>query len=381
MIAALMVLASAQAYDPGSPTAAEQLVLEMINRARANPTAEGTRLGIIIAEGLSPADAALLAPKPPLTFNSILLGVARAHSLDMYTRSFFAHTNPDGDDPFERMTNAGYIWSGAGENIAAGAPDSFYPAGVLEDVLMIDAGYPGRGHRKNLLDIYASTPFREIGIGYYSNPIQNASGLEAFLTQDFGRRNAVGPFLLGVVINDANVNDFYDVGEGISGVTISHDRGASFGLTGSAGGYACLLPTTTSLVVTVTPSGGGVPWGAAIRKKRTLTGENLKVDFKTSEAVDTDGDGMPDTWETAHVLDLNDPADAPLDADADTFTNLEEYQFGSDPQNASSTPSNPVPPPPPPPPGGGSSGGGGCGALGIGVLLPVLLGAWRRRRR
>jgi hypothetical protein len=36
----------------GDPTAGEQLVLEMINRARANPDAEGTRLSIDIHEGL-----------------------------------------------------------------------------------------------------------------------------------------------------------------------------------------------------------------------------------------------------------------------------------------------------------------------------------------
>ncbi len=39
-------------YDSGDPTPAEQLVLEYINRARSNPVAEGSRLGIDIHEGL-----------------------------------------------------------------------------------------------------------------------------------------------------------------------------------------------------------------------------------------------------------------------------------------------------------------------------------------
>lgn len=39
-------------YDSGDSTPAEQLVLEYINRARANPVAEGQRLGIDIHEGL-----------------------------------------------------------------------------------------------------------------------------------------------------------------------------------------------------------------------------------------------------------------------------------------------------------------------------------------
>lgn len=41
-------------------------------------------------------------------------------------------------------------------------------------------------------------------------------------------------------------------------------------------------------------------------------------------ATDTDGDGMPDTWETAHGLNPNDAADGKL-ADADGYTNLELY--------------------------------------------------------
>lgn len=51
--------------------------------------------------------------------------VARAHSQDMADRDFFDHVNPDGDDPFERMADAGISFGTAGENIAAnqGFPD------------------------------------------------------------------------------------------------------------------------------------------------------------------------------------------------------------------------------------------------------------------
>ncbi|UCD50115.1 MAG: hypothetical protein JSW27_21620 [Phycisphaerales bacterium] len=40
---------------------------------------------------------------------------------------------------------------------------------------------------------------------------------------------------------------------------------------------------------------------------------------------DSDRDGMPDAWETAHNLDAADPADGPQDPDRDGYTNLEEY--------------------------------------------------------
>src|SRR5262245_5705564 len=77
----------------GDPTAAEQQVLELINRARANPTAEGTRLGISITEGLTAAEAADVGPRPPLAMNSILQSVALAHSEDMWTNNYFAHAS------------------------------------------------------------------------------------------------------------------------------------------------------------------------------------------------------------------------------------------------------------------------------------------------
>jgi pectate lyase len=46
---------------------------------------------------------------------------------------------------------------------------------------------------------------------------------------------------------------------------------------------------------------------------------------------DTDSDGMPDTWESQHGLNPNDPADNALDKDGDGYTNVEEYLNGTNP--------------------------------------------------
>ena len=52
--------------------------------------------------------------------------------------------------------------------------------------------------------------------------------------------------------------------------------------------------------------------------------------------VDTDGDGLSDTWETNYFGGLSQTATN--DPDSDTFNNLSEYQAGSNPTNALSTP-------------------------------------------
>jgi len=55
--------------------------------------------------------------------------------------------------------------------------------------------------------------------------------------------------------------------------------------------------------------------------------------------VDSDQDGMPDTWEESHGLDPYNPDDARLDLDGDGFSNLEEYRAGTDPRDLQQTPS------------------------------------------
>jgi hypothetical protein len=45
----------------------------------------------------------------------------------------------------------------------------------------------------------------------------------------------------------------------------------------------------------------------------------------TQAQKDSDHDGMPDAWETAHGLNPNDPSDGKAGRDSDGYTNLEEY--------------------------------------------------------
>ncbi|QTD51194.1 PKD domain-containing protein [Sulfidibacter corallicola] len=56
---------------------------------------------------------------------------------------------------------------------------------------------------------------------------------------------------------------------------------------------------------------------------------------------DSDNDGMPDGWELTHNLNPN-VDDSLLDPDNDTFTNLEEYEAGTDPNSDNSFPGAPT---------------------------------------
>lgn len=271
-------------YDSGDPTPAEQLVLEYINRARASPVAEGQRLGIDIHEGLD--NPSFVGPRPPLAMNKLLLSIAQAHSQDMYTLNYFSHNDPNGTTPFDRMTQAGYNYVRAGENMAAGVDLS---AAELEDFMMVDSGTQGRPHRVNLLDLINSYPcgnppcvYSEVGIGYYNAATPSADGLSSLITEDFGTTPNTGPFLLGVVYDDRNGNNFYDIGEGIGGVTITTSNGDYYAITSSSGGYA--IPIGTSGTISVTASGPGF---GPITKTVTLTGTNIKLDF-TSQTTTTD---------------------------------------------------------------------------------------------
>ncbi|MEU9992935.1 sigma-70 family RNA polymerase sigma factor [Streptomyces sp. NPDC048045] len=105
----------------------------------------------------------------PLAENAQLDKAAQGHSDDMAARNFFDHTNPDGADPGQRITAAGYRWSTYGENIARGQQT---PQSVM------DSWMNSPGHRANILNC----SFKDIGVG-----VHKGSG-GPWWTQDFGAK-------------------------------------------------------------------------------------------------------------------------------------------------------------------------------------------------
>jgi len=137
----------------------EAEVVELVNAARAT--------------GGDCGSMGQLPPSAPLTVNPSLHCAARVHSKDMADRNFFDHTNPDGEDPFDRMANAGYgSFAAQGENIAAG---TMTPEDTVAGWLASD------GHCANML----GSQYKEIGVGAY----EGAGEYVFYWTQTFGAKN------------------------------------------------------------------------------------------------------------------------------------------------------------------------------------------------
>lgn len=205
----------------------EQYILESINIERAKVGAQ------------------------PLAFNINLNDAAEDHSTWMDTTDTLTHTGAGGSSPYDRMIDAGYVFSSTfwayGENIAAFTTNS--TGAFLDEIDDIHSFFMGSpAHKTNILN----DTFREIGVGF---TIGQYHGYESvFITQDFAA-TASNPFLTGVAFEDLDGDKRYDINEGLSNLTVSiqnNNTGAIITTqTGPAGGYELEL-TSGSYTVNFT---------------------------------------------------------------------------------------------------------------------------------
>lgn len=261
------------------PTAQEVLVVELVNRARANPEAEATRLGIGLNDGITGTQITATA-KQPLAHNLLLIDSARTHSQWMLDADIFSHTGNNNSTATERMIAAGYVFSGSwtsGENIAWRGTTGSSINLTSYAVSQHEGLFKSPGHRVNILN----GNFRELGVGqkqgYFFTDGNNY--LSSMLTQNFARSGS-SYYLTGVVYNDTNNNDFYDVGEGMSGVTISFN-GKSYPVY-ATGAYTIPVSNGTyNLTIT------GDSLGAAVYHTLQVNNANEKVDvIKSGNVID-----------------------------------------------------------------------------------------------
>lgn len=140
---------------PAAASAADRLMLALVNEARATSRKCGSKT--------YPA-------QPPLTWNARLDAAAQGHATDMASANYFSHTGRDGSSVADRVTRRGYAWRAVGENIAAGQR-------TAEEAM---AGWiKSEGHCRNIM----SGSYTELGSGTATN---SASDYGIYWVQNFG---------------------------------------------------------------------------------------------------------------------------------------------------------------------------------------------------
>ena len=258
-------------------TAAEQYLLELINRARLDPAGEAARYGIDLNAGLAPGTIST-ASKQVLAPNVLLENAAIGHSQWMLAADVFSHTGRGGSEPWDRAAQAGYGWSSIAENISWRGS-----TGTLDLNAAIAAHHQGLflsvGHRVSIMN----NAYQEIGLaqeaGVFSSGGRNYNA--SMLTELFGKPAAPTAFLTGAIYNDTDKNGFYSIGEGVAGATFTAQSKSTS--SAAAGGYAIGL--TAAAGVSVTGKVDGVSFSFTVG----MTTGNVKIDIVNHNIICSSG--------------------------------------------------------------------------------------------
>ena len=256
-----------------SLSAAEQYMLELINRARLDPIAEAQRYNLALNTDLD-ANAISNVAKQVLAPSAVLDRAAEGHSEWMLEADVFSHTGAADSSPGDRIEDAGYKFTGAWtwrENLAW-----IGSTGTLDLNIAIAAHhedlYRSEGHR---LTTFASNT-REVGI-FQAHGEFTVGGMDydsSMVTLNFAS-SGTDVFVTGVVYTDLDGDAFYSIGEGQSDVWILVD-GANTTTTAS-GGYGLGIRAAEDLQVLV--GQGGITLATL---QVDASGGNVKVDVVTA---------------------------------------------------------------------------------------------------
>ena len=282
-----LLLADAFDYDPsagpfgrvsnvGSPTPEEHELLELINRARRDPPAEGVRLGLNFNQ---------IAARPPLTHAELLGRAAVGHTLDMAARAFYGHLNPDGVGPVGRVLDTGYALhsrygtaraSNTLENVGAASGNLLDTPQKVHDAFMIDAGLTPPKHRELLLGIGNFRGRREAGFGYRVRT-PTTFVYNTFVTEELAASSRDLPLILGTAFVDTTNDGVARAGEGVGGIVVKLTHPSGFSLTtttNAVGAYAFEVYSPGAWTLEI--DGQVVPL--------TVASDNLKVDLRNGAA-------------------------------------------------------------------------------------------------
>lgn len=274
---AFAAIASPEGVALAQPAGQEVLFWYEVNRARHDPPAWAVERGIDDVTGGDgqPSDLQDVVPRPPLAWSGALHQSSRTHADEMAANDYCAHVSPvTMETPNELVLDAGYpLWSlltgldNTVESIACGGV--FDSALHALEALVVDDGFANLGHRVHLLGQDDFAAWDEAAVGLAVDP--GSAHVHHWVFHS-ARRDVLQPRLTGVVYDDGNGNGLYDAGEGLSGVGVGLEGGAS--TTSNAGGAWSLPVGAGSHVVEC--SGGG--FSGAARVAMEVAAFNRQVD-------------------------------------------------------------------------------------------------------
>lgn len=236
-------------------SAAEQYLLELINRARLDPAGEAARFGISLNAGL-PAGQLTAQSRQVLAPNQMLEQAAIGHSQWMLAADVFSHTGSGGSTPTSRAAQQGYYATSIGENLTWRGDTRGINLEAIIGVQHQDF-FLSAGHRSNML----YERYREAGVAQEGGLFSSGGNTfdASIVTALFGTSGAK-VMLTGVSYTDTNRDGFYSIGEGRAGVSFTAQNVT--GSTAAAGGYALALTAVTG--VRVQGLAGTVPFAFSI---------------------------------------------------------------------------------------------------------------------
>jgi len=230
------------------------------------------------SEAIAKAQVNNIQPVAPVAWNASLARSADTHNDLMISFDQQSHNLPGEPTLLARIEQAGFDFSlggAAGENVYAFAKDILHAhAGFYIDWGNGPNGIQSpAGHR----DVILSPTYTQVGIASRGVGAGKTVG-PLSVTQHFADGAAEGgPFIVGVAIDDRDNDDFYDIGEGLGGVTVTATGvGGTFTTTTwASGGYS--LQVAPGSDYTVTFAGQGVNQASNV----SVNSSNVAVDAET----------------------------------------------------------------------------------------------------
>ncbi len=253
----------------------------LINRARADPAAEGRRLATLdeplVQDGIKAfgvdttqlqTDFAGYSVRPPVAWNPGLATAALRQANDQALHRTQQHRGSDGSTPAARIRAAGVKATSSVENLSSYAHSPIFADAAFQ----IDWGgkaptgvqdWPKPGHRFAIMSADSTLPpTNAVGVAWVAAVAATATTATTAVDDSFGPFVVVQEFarikqtfIVGTVWADSNGNGILDPGEGVGSVDVRPDHGHWFTITASAGGYEIPVMAGTTYTLSISAAG------------------------------------------------------------------------------------------------------------------------------